>query len=376
MRGIVYLGDGLATCTDDLEVRAPGHGEVLVRIGAAGLCHTDVSVVDGTIPWPAPAVLGHEGAGVVEVVGEGVTSVAPGDHVVIATLANCGRCAACNAGHPTRCRSSIGNRTEPFTYRGEPCSDFAASSTLAERTVVKEIQLVRIDESVPLSSACLIACGVLTGAGSVWNAADVPYGATAAVFGIGGIGLNVLQALRVAGGSRVVAIDAVAEKEDLARAFGATDFVLAGAGDAGEAVRSLVPFAPGVGRGHFGAGGVDFAFECTGIPSVLRTAIDVLDWGGTAVVIGVPAPGTEVPVPVNHLVHLDRKVIGVRYGACRPQRDIPLIVGLYRDGRYDLDALVSATYPIEQWDAAVDDLASGRLARAVFTFEPADAHVS
>ena len=213
MRGVVYTGEGQAVFTDRLEVRDPGPGEVLVRLVAAGLCHTDVSVLDGTIPWPAPAALGHEGAGVVEKIGPGVTLVEPGDHIVLSTIANCGRCRSCNTGVPTRCRASIGNRTEPFTFEGRPCSNFAATSSLAEYTVISEIQAVRIADDVPMTSACLIACGVMTGAGSVWNAANVQRGDTAAVMGVGGVGLSAIQALTVAGTVGVVA-GAAAPRDD------------------------------------------------------------------------------------------------------------------------------------------------------------------
>lgn len=242
MKGIVYLGDGRAELTDELTVRDPGPNEVLVKLVAAGLCHTDVSVLDGTIPWAAPAVMGHEGAGVVEQVGADVTLVRPGDHVVVSTIANCGMCRMCNTGHPTRCRQSIGNRAEPFVYKGQPASNFAATSAFAEHTVIKELQAVKINHDVPLTSACLIACGVMTGAGSVWNAAAVQRGDTAAVWGLGGVGCSAVQGLAVAGAFPVIAVDTLAHKEPLARDFGATHFVLAD-GDVAAAIRAIVPFS-------------------------------------------------------------------------------------------------------------------------------------
>ena len=214
MRGIVYTGEGVEV-TDALEVRGPGPNEVQVRMQAAGVCHSDLSVIDGTIPFPAPAVLGHEGAGIVEAVGDAVRSVKPGDHVVIATLASCGACRACSTGHPTWCKSSLGNISTPFTFKGEPASNFAAASVFSELTVVSEVQAVRIPKDIPLSSACLIGCGVLTGVGAVLNRAKVKPGDTAAVFGVGGVGLNVIQGLRIAGATRIVAVDTVAAKEEL-----------------------------------------------------------------------------------------------------------------------------------------------------------------
>jgi S-(hydroxymethyl)glutathione dehydrogenase/alcohol dehydrogenase len=367
VRGIVYVGEGSAELTDDLSVREPGPDEVLVRLVAAGLCHTDLSVLDGTIPWPAPAAMGHEGAGVVEAIGADVTLVKPGDHVILSTIANCGRCRPCNVGLPTRCRQSIGNRTQPFTYKGQPCSNFAATSSLAEYTLIKELQAVKIDPEVPLTSACLVACGVMTGAGSVWNGARVPRGESAAVFGIGGVGLSAIQALVIAGANPIIALDTVASKEALARAFGATHFVLVD-GDVAATIRAIVPFSDTSAIGPFSAGGVDWAFECSGHPAALRTAIDCLEWGGTAVAVGVPAQGTEVPVPVNHMVHLDRRLIGVRYGESRPRRDIPLIIELYKQGRFKLDEMVTRTYPLADWKRAMRDMQAGELARGVLVF--------
>jgi Zn-dependent alcohol dehydrogenase len=367
MRGIVYVGNGKAELTDELSVRRPGPDEVLVRLVAAGLCHTDMSVLDGTIPWPAPSAMGHEGAGVVEAIGDDVTLVKPGDHIILSTIANCGRCRSCNIGVPTRCRQSIGNRSQPFEFRGEPCSNFAATSSLAEYTSIKELQAVKIDDEIPFTSACLVACGVMTGAGSVWNGAKVPRGDTAAVFGLGGVGLSAIQALVVAGANPIIAIDTLAHKEALARAFGATHFVLAG-GDVAAQIRAIVPFSDTAAVGPFGAGGVDWAFECSGHPAALRAAIDCLEWGGTAVAVGVPAQGTEVAVPVNHMVHLDRRLIGVRYGESRPRRDIPLIVDLYKQGRFKLDEMVTRTYPLTQWEQALHDMHAGELARGVLVF--------
>jgi Zn-dependent alcohol dehydrogenase len=243
MRGIVYTGDD-AEVTDQLSLGDPGPGEVRVAIGAAGVCHSDLSVLNGTIEWKAPSVLGHEGAGVVEAVGSEVGSVKVGDHVVIATLASCGVCRACSTGHPTWCVKTLGNVSQPFTYKGEPASNFAGTSVFTESTIIKEVQAVRISKDVPMTSACLIGCGVLTGVGSVLNRAKVQAGETAAVFGVGGVGLNVIQGLRIAGASRIIAVDTLASKEGLAHQFGATHFVDASSTDAVAAIRQLVPPGP------------------------------------------------------------------------------------------------------------------------------------
>ena len=366
MRGIVYTGER-AEVTDKLDVRAPGPGEVMVKVAAAGVCHSDLSVLDGTIPWKAPSVLGHEGAGVVEAVGSEVRSVKPGDHVVIATLANCGICRACNTGHPTMCIKSLGNVSTPFTYDGEPASNFAATSVFAERTIIAEVQAVPIPKEVPLTSACLIGCGVLTGVGAVLNRATVLPGQTAAVFGVGGVGLNVIQGLRLSDASRIVAVDTVAAKEDLARQFGATHFVDATKKDAVEEIKRIVPHGPQQMAGALGPGGVSWAFDCVGHATVLRHAIDALDWGGTAVAIGVPPRGSEVSVDINHLAYVDRGLLGCRYGSSRPHHDVALMVELYLEGKLMLDELVTETRPLEGFVDIVDDMHAGKLARGVLT---------
>ena len=365
MKGLVFDGT-TPSIRDDLDVRAPGPTEVAVRIVAAGLCHSDLSVIDGTIPWPSPCVLGHEGAGVVEAVGEAVTNVKPDDHVVLHTMAFCGMCKWCNTGRPAWCRASLGNPSQPFTLAGEPAWNFAAASFFTERTVVKAVQCVAIADDVPLESACLIGCGVLTGVGSVFNRTDLGLGDTAAVFGVGGVGLNVIQACRVKGASRIIAVDTMPEKEGWAREFGATDFVRAGEGvDVVQAVRELLPFSAEQVTGTMGAGGVDYAFDCVGHPAVLNDALEMLDWGGTAVVIGVPAPTATVPARVTNFTHVERTLTGSRAGSHRPHADIPLIVDLYRRGELKLDELVTATYALDDWESAVRDLHDGKLARGV-----------
>ncbi|MET7702742.1 MULTISPECIES: Zn-dependent alcohol dehydrogenase [unclassified Streptomyces] len=349
MRGVIF--DGKQTqVVDDLEIRDPGPGEVQVAISAAGLCHSDLSVVDGTIPFPVPVVLGHEGAGVVEAVGVGVTHVRPGDHVALSTLANCGACAECDRGRPTMCRQAIGRPQQPFSRGGQPLYQFAANSAFAERTLVKAVQAVRIPKDIPLPSAALIGCGVLTGVGAVLNRARVDRGDSVLVIGTGGIGLNVLQGARIAGALKIVAVDSNPAKEAVARQFGATDFLTSV-----EGVREVLPH------------GADHAFECVGRVELIREAIDLLDRHGQAVLLGVPPSTAEASFLVSSLF-LDKSILGCRYGASRPQRDIALYADLYRAGRLMLDELVTATYPVEDFDKAAQDAHEGRVARAVLTF--------
>jgi S-(hydroxymethyl)glutathione dehydrogenase/alcohol dehydrogenase len=349
MRGVIF--DGKRTeVVDDLEIRDPGPGEVRVAISAAGLCHSDLSVVDGTIPFPVPVVLGHEGAGVVEAVGVGVSHVRPGDHVALSTLANCGTCAECDRGRPTMCRKAIGMPRQPFARGGRPLYQFASNSAFAERTVVKAVQAVRIPKDIPLPSAALIGCGVLTGVGAVLNRARVDRGDTVLVIGTGGIGLNVLQGARIAGALKIVAVDANPAKESVARRFGATHFLTST-----EDVKDILPT------------GADHAFECVGRVELIRQAIDLLDRHGQAVLLGVPPATAEASFLVSSM-YLDKSILGCRYGSSRPQRDIALYADLYREGRLLLDELVTRTYPVEDFDKAVQDAEGGRVARAVLTF--------
>ncbi|MFE1858754.1 Zn-dependent alcohol dehydrogenase [Streptomyces anandii] len=349
MRAVVFDGTRVEV-VDDLEVRDPGPGEVRVAVAAAGLCHSDLSVVDGTIPFPVPVVLGHEGAGVVEAVGAGVSHVAPGDHVALSTLASCGACAECDRGRPTMCRQAIGRPGRPFRRGGRPVYQFASNSAFAEHTVVKAVQAVRIPRDIPLTSAALIGCGVLTGVGAVLNRARVRPGDSVLVIGAGGIGLNVLQGARIAGATRIVAVDANPAKEKTARRFGATHFLTST-----RDVRDLLPT------------GADHAFECVGRVELIREAIDLLDRHGQAILLGVPPATAEASFLVSSL-YLDKSVLGCRYGSSRPQHDIARYTDLYRTGQLLLDELITHTYPIDAFPKAHEATETGRVARAVLTF--------
>jgi S-(hydroxymethyl)glutathione dehydrogenase/alcohol dehydrogenase len=307
-------------------------------------------VINGTIPFPTPVVLGHEGAGVVEAVGSSVTTVKEGDHVVLSTLGNCGACQYCDAGQPTMCRSTFGERPQPFTWRGEPAYAFANASVFSERVVVKANQAVPIPADVPLASASLVGCGVLTGIGAVLNRAKVPEGASVLVIGVGGIGLNVIQGAALAGAAQIIAVDTNARKRDIAFTFGATDFL-----ESTEAVRDLAP------------NGVQYAFECVGHVGLIRAAMELLDWGGTCVMLGVPGFADEASFNVASM-YLDKSVLGCRYGSSRPQLDVRRYVDLYQRGRLKLDELVSRSYPLEDMKTAVHDMEAGDItARGVLT---------
>jgi Zn-dependent alcohol dehydrogenase len=352
MQAIVWTGE--LEVRTDVELRATEPHEVRVRLHRAGLCHSDVAVLDGTIPFPTPVVLGHEGAGVVEEVGSATTKVKVGDHVVLTTLGNCGQCDACDRGQPTHCRDTMGRLGKPFFVGGAEAYQFANTGVFAESTVVRESQAVVVDKRVPFEAACLIGCAVVTGAGAVMNRAHVQPGQTVAVIGAGGIGLSVVQAARLAGASRIVVVDANPSKEAAALEFGATDFVDASsAQDTVKAVKDLALKR-----------GVDHAFECVGHPALIRSAIDLLDWGGTCTLLGVPKLGTEASFVVNSLYN-NKSILGCRYGASRPHHDIPLIVQLYLDGRFKLDEMVTRTYPLADIAEAISDLHDGKLNRGV-----------
>ena len=266
MRAAVYHGAGRPVAIADVQVKDPGPGEVRVAIRAAGLCHSDLSVIDGSIPYPTPVVLGHEGAGLVEAVGPGVTSVREGDAVVLSTLAHCGRCPACEVGRPTQCRNAPSPKeSRPFTIDGTPAFSFANTSAFVPRTVVREQSAVPIDRRVPFDRAALIGCGIMTGVGAVVNRARVETGARMAVFGLGGIGLSCVQGGVLAGAARIIAVDVVPAKLELARRLGATDTVDASKDDPVAAIRDLT------------GGGADYTFEAVGNLAVIRQALDALE---------------------------------------------------------------------------------------------------
>lgn len=339
----------------EVALRDPGPGEVRIRVQAAGLCHSDLSVIDGSIPYPVPVVLGHEGAGIVEAVGPGVRSVREGDHVIVSTLAHCGRCAACESGQPTQCRNAPSPKDRrPFLVDGEPAYQFAHASVFAEATVIPEEGAIPIDPAVRFDRACLIGCGIVTGYGAVVNRAKVQTGATMAVFGAGGIGLNCIQAGVLSGASVIIAVDVIAQKLALARAFGATHVVDASRENPVEAIRKI-------------CSGVDYAFEAVGALPVIQQALESLAPGGTLTIVGVPPVGSQFSFVV-HQLYQNKAILGCRYGAARPRVDFPLLARLYLDGRLKIDELVSHEYRLEEFDRALADLKAGVLARGVFRF--------
>ena len=355
MKAAVFRSVDQPVRIEDVEVRDPGPGEVRIALKAAGLCHSDLSVIDGTIPYPTPVVLGHEGAGIVEAIGVGVTAVKEGDTVIVSTLAHCGRCSKCDVGRPTECRNAPSPKdAKPFTIGGKPAFQFANASVFTERTVVREQGAIRIDSRVPFDRAALIGCGVMTGFGAVVNRARVETGSTMAVFGVGGIGLNCVQGGVMAGASKIIAVDVLAQKLEWAMRFGATHVVDASKDDPVAAVRDLT------------GGGADYTFEAVGNIAVIRQALEALGPGGALTIVGVPKVGSSYEFVV-HALYQNKSILGCRYGAARPQRDFPMLADLYLGGRLKVDELITRHYRLEEFDAALDDLRGGQLARGVFS---------
>ena len=346
---------------EDVHIDAPGPREVVVRTVATGVCHSDLHVLDGALPNPLPIVLGHEPAGVVEAVGDGVRHVAPGDHVIGCLSAFCGTCEFCVAGRPNLCEGEATRRgaDEPprLAQDGAPIAQFANLSAFAERMLVHENALVRIRPDVPLDRVALIGCGVTTGLGAVFNRARVRAGETVAVIGCGGIGLSVVQGCRIAGAGRIVAVDTVAWKLELAARLGATDGV-----NAAEAnpVASVVELT---------AGGVDYAFEALGTPATVRQAVRMTRKGGTIVMIGVVPMGTNVELPGADIVLREKTLLGCMMGSNRFRVDMPKYVELYRKGLLRLDEMISARLPLERVNDALEALRRGTAARSVVVFE-------
>jgi S-(hydroxymethyl)glutathione dehydrogenase / alcohol dehydrogenase len=353
---------GAPLVIEKIELAEPHEREVLVRVAAAGVCHSDLHFMKGDWPMPLPAVLGHEGSAVVERIGPGVTGVKQGDHCIIIFAPNCGHCAYCTVGRPMLC---VGHRRPPGTMLdgttrlskgGKPVHHLAAVACFAEYAVISEEQLLVIDSSIPLDRAALVGCSVTTGVGAVVNTARVEAGSAVAVIGCGGVGLSVIQGARLQGASRIIAIDLFDEKLELATSMGATDVVNASAGDVVKQVRQLTD------------GGADYAFDAIGVPATVKQSLDLVRAGGKAVVVGIGRFGEGVPIDAFSLVMQEKSLLGCFYGSSRPRVDMPRILDLYRQGRLQLDELVTRTYSLEEINEAYADLQSSQAGRGVIAF--------
>jgi S-(hydroxymethyl)glutathione dehydrogenase/alcohol dehydrogenase len=350
---------------EDVTLDPPRRDEVRVRMVATGVCHSDLSVVQGIIPMKLPCVLGHEGAGVVEEVGEGVAHLAPGDKVVLAWVTPCGRCFHCLRSEPHLCEvgESI-NRTSRMPdgstrlrLGGVELNAFSALGALAEEAVVPAGAAVKLPPDAPLDRCALLGCAVTTGVGAVFRTARVTPGSRVAVFGAGGVGLNVVQGAAIAGAERIVVVDPRPARLVAARSFGATDVVDASREDATARVRELT-----AGRG------ADYVFEAVGRKETIEQAVAATRRGGTCVVIGVGSPKETVALNVFGLPYFERRIVGSWYGSANVHVDVPMLLGLYRAGKLKLDELVTRTYGLAEVDRAFADLAAGNNSRGLVTF--------
>ncbi len=343
----------------DLEVDEPGPREVLVRTRAAGVCHSDLHIADGDAPWPVPVVLGHEAAGVVEKVGSQVTRVKPGDPVVVCVTPFCGQCEKCLTGHLNLCQSPLTRRgpQDPPRLRrdGQPVGQFASIGAFAEQMLVHENAVVRIPEDVPFEAAALLSCGVLTGVGAVFNTAQVRPGSTVAVFGLGGVGISVVQGAFIAGARRIIAVDILPQKLEIAKRFGATDVVNASEVDPVEAILKLT------------GEGVDYSFAVVGSAKVYRQCVDCLAPLGTATVIGVPSMTETLELEPRQILR-ERRLQGSVMGSNRFPVDIPRYLELYRQGRLKLDEMVSRRAGLEHVNESFEWMRKGEVIRTVLTF--------
>ncbi|MBM11200.1 MAG: alcohol dehydrogenase [Chloroflexi bacterium] len=347
---------------EELELEGPREHEVLVKMTASGVCHSDLHYMKGDREHPLPVVLGHEGAGIVEETGPGVTYAQPGDHVVLSFVPTCGKCSFCIKGRQNLCdaryglRGSMQDGTTRLRKGSQEIHHFNGLSTFGEYAVVPEDSLVKIREDAPLDRVALIGCGVPTGVGAVINTAKVKPGSSVVIIGCGGVGLNVVQGAVLAGAEAIIAVDIHGDKLEHALQFGATHLVNAASEDVMEKVRDVT-------RGEM----ADYAFEVIGSTDAINQAMLTTKRGGTTVAVGVAPAGAELKIDPDFL-HLDRVLMGCTYGSCYPRADMPMLIDLYMARRLKLDELITATFKLDDINTAFEDLDQGELARGIIRY--------
>ena len=347
----------------ELELEAPGPEELLVNLHAAGLCHSDLSVIDGNRPRPVPMALGHEASGIVEAVGANVSRFSPGDHVVLVFVPSCGQCLPCASGRPALCepgavansQGTLLSGARRLRRDGKAIHHHLGVSAFADYVTVSQQSAIRIDPGIDLTQAALFGCAVLTGVGAVVNTGAVPPGSSVAVVGLGGVGLSALLGARVSGARQIIAVDLSDSKLQLATELGATHAVNAGAAHAVEAIRDL------------SSGGVEFAFEMAGAVPALELAYNVTRRGGTTITTGLPHPERRFALPAASLVAEERVLKGSYIGTCVPARDLPRYLALYAQGRLPVERLLSGVLDLDDINAGFDALADGTAVRQVIT---------
>ncbi|MBK9546323.1 MAG: Zn-dependent alcohol dehydrogenase [Dehalococcoidia bacterium] len=358
MKAAVLYAPNQPLVIEDIELDEPQANEVLVKTSATGVCHSDLHFMEGKWMYPMPVVLGHESAGVVEKVGPGVTNVKAGDRVVIAFVQSCGVCDRCTTGRPNLCSNGQSlNRMGRVKLNGQPIMQFAGMSAFAEFQLVSSRACVKVPDAVPLEVAALVGCSVMTGVGAVTNTVKLQVGETVAVVGCGGVGLNIIQGARLAGASRIIAVDMLESKLAAAKEFGATDVVDASSGDAVAQVQALT------------GGGVDYAFEAIGLMKTAQQCFEMARRGGQAVIVGMLPLGEQLTIPNAGMSFLGEKaIIGSYYGSTRQTYDMPWLMELYRQKRLKIDELISRRYQLSQINEAYDALKGGEVNRSVIVF--------
>ncbi len=363
VRAAVLHGINTPLSIETLTLAPPGPREVQVRLRAAGVCHSDLHVIKGELRQPLPIVLGHEGAGTVEAVGAEVRDIQPGARVVLSWIPACGECFYCRNGQAHLCDNGDPfAKDSRFSLSGQPVHHFLSTSAFAESVVVPRGGVIPVPDDMPLETAALISCGVATGIGAVMNAAHLAAGASAAVFGCGGVGLNVIQGARLAGAGLIAAVDRVPAKLETARRFGATHTV--------DASNPEVDVAKAL-RGLTGGRGIDAAFEAVGRADILQTVLSSVRKGGIVVAVGLPPIDERLNVRGLSLVLQEKSIIGSLYGSASPGEAIPRLLGLYKEGKLMLDELISHRFALDQINQAFEMLERGELNRGLIVFDGA-----
>lgn len=360
MKAAVFREVGQPLEVEEVSISKPGPREVLIKTAAAGVCHSDLHFVEGLYPAVTPMVLGHESAGIVEQVGSSVNYVKPGDHVITCLSVFCGHCEQCLTGHMSLCVSPEvrrGKDEEPrLSQEGKPMQQFASLSSFAEQMLVHEHAIVKIREDMPLDRAALIGCGVTTGVGAVFHTAAVEPGTTVAVIGCGGIGLSCINGAALVGAARIIAIDTVDSKLEMAKVFGATDVINASDGDVVEQVRELT------------GGGVQYSFEAIGLKQTAEQSFSMLRPGGTATIIGMIPVGVKIELMGSAFLQ-EKKIQGSMMGSNRFRVDMPRFIDFYLAGKLHLDEMVSKRIGLGDINEAFVDMKSGTVARSVIMFD-------
>ena len=361
MRAAVCYELGKPLVVEDVRILPPGPGEVRVRVAATAICHSDIHAIRPDWEQPVPIVAGHEAAGVVEQVGEGVTLVRPGDRVVLSLIRSCGRCFYCATGAPELCDHPfrLASESPLRTLDGREITQGCRVASFAEEAIADQSQLVRIDDDVPMDLACLLACGVITGYGAVVNTAQVRPGSSVVVIGVGGVGLNAVQGALISGAAQIVALDTQETKLEVARAFGATQALNAREPGVGSAILDMT-----------GGRGADYVFVTVGSGAAFAQGLELTRRGGTLVVVGMPAEGVTFQLPLRPIAGSGKRILGSFMGETVLTVDIPRMIELYRQGRLKLAELISARYPLGEINEAIESVERGEAIRNVIVLDP------